>query len=241
MSILVFLLCLGFIMVEPNTRPAEINPVGEDIIIGYTVDPKDQKLSFHWKDPSGKHYGNFERLKTELAKQDKELNFAMNGGMYKSDQSPQGLYIENGKTLSALDTASKGYGNFYLQPNGVFYLTEKHQPIVCTTRRFQSGSHIAYATQSGPMLLIDGKVHPKFRKGSSNVHIRNGVGILPDGRIHFAISTEKVNFYDFAVYFQTLGCENALYLDGFVSRAFIPSEGWAQMDGGFGVIIAETK
>ena len=84
-------------------------------------------------------------------------------------------------------------------------------------------------------------MHPRFNKGSANVHIRNGVGILPDGNILFAMSKEKVNFYDFASYFRQKGCKNALYLDGFVSRTYLPSKGWRQFEGNFGVIIGETK
>ena len=89
------------------------------------------------------------------------------------------------------------------------------------------------------MLLIDGHIHPKLTKGSSNLHIRNGVGVLPDGKLIFAMSKEKINFYDFATFFKNNGCQNALYLDGFVSRTYLPSKNWEQMDGNFGVIIAE--
>ena len=91
------------------------------------------------------------------------------------------------------------------------------------------------------MMVIDGRIHPKFVKGSKNLNIRNRVGILPDGSVLFAMSKEKVNFYDFALFFKTHGCENALYLDGFVSRTYLPSKKWEQVEGDFGVIIAEVK
>ena len=84
-------------------------------------------------------------------------------------------------------------------------------------------------------------MHHAFKKGSSNVQIRNGVGILPDGNLIFAMSKEPVNFYDFAQYFESLGCKNALYLDGFVSRTYLPSKNWIQDDGDFGVIIGVTN
>jgi len=84
-------------------------------------------------------------------------------------------------------------------------------------------------------------MHPKFNMGSTNVNIRNGVGVLPDGSLLFAMSKEKINFYDFALYFKQNGCENALYLDGFVSKTYLPSQGWEQLDGNFGVIIGETE
>ena len=90
------------------------------------------------------------------------------------------------------------------------------------------------------MLVVDGNIHPAFRKGSANINIRNGVGILPDKRVLFALSREAINFYDFAEFFKSRGCQNALYLDGFVSRAYLPEKGWKQMDGNFGLLMAVT-
>lgn len=209
--------------------------------LSYEVDPLQQELHFYWKNKDNINYKSFQKLKSGLEKENKELVFAMNGGMYHKDLSPQGLYIENGETKARIDTSQIGYGNFYLQPNGIFYVTQKNKPVICTTKMFRPNKHIKYATQSGPMLLIDGKIHPKFRKGSSNVHIRNGVGILPNGNLLFAISIEKTNFYDFASYFKQNGCKNALYLDGFVSRIYLPAKNQNQLDGNFGVIIGETK
>jgi len=161
--------------------------------------------------------------------------------MFNKDFSPQGLYIENGITKAKIDTLQNGYGNFYLQPNGIFSITKDNKAKICTTESFKNDGNIKYATQSGPMLIIDGEIHPKFNQDSENVHIRNGVGILPNGNLLFAMSKEKVCFYDFASYFKQNGCMNALYLDGFVSKVFLPSDNWMQMDGKFGVIIGETK
>lgn len=94
-----------------------------------------------------------------------------------------------------------------------------------------------YTTQSGPMLVINRAIHPEFKEGSANLNIRNGLGILPDGKVLFAMSKTEVNFYDFAQFFKNKGCKNALYLDGFVSRTFAPSQNWQQTDGNFGVMI----
>ena len=215
--------------------------INESRFLSYIINPAKQELKFYWKDKDGENYLNFQNLKLAVEKNNEELIFAVNGGMYKKDLSPQGLFIENGIMQTSIDTVEDGYGNFYLQPNGVFYLTGSNEPVICTTTNFENDGNIKYATQSGPMLLIEGKMHPRFNKGSANVHIRNGVGILPDGNILFAMSKEKVNFYDFASYFRQKGCKNALYLDGFVSRTYLPSKGWRQFEGNFGVIIGETK
>jgi uncharacterized protein YigE (DUF2233 family) len=90
------------------------------------------------------------------------------------------------------------------------------------------------------MLLTNGQIHPSFTKGSKNLNIRNGIGILPDGRVACVLSRDMVSFYDFAAYFKSLGCRNALYLDGFVSRAWLPAQQWTQTGGAFGVLIAVT-
>ena len=223
-----------------NTKQSTTS-IDETKLISYVVDPRKAELKFYWKDQNGRNYRNFQNLRSQLEKEKNKLVFAMNGGMYTKDQSPQGLYIEKGKTLAPIDTVRKGYGNFYLQPNGIFYLTKAKDPTICKTVDLDHKENINYATRSGPLLLIDGRIHHKFIKGSKNLHIRNGVGILPNRNLLFAMSKEKINFYDLASYFKQHGCKNALYLDGFVSRTYLPSENWEQLDGNFGVMIGVTK
>ena len=232
------ILCLGLSFIWAPTSKKSLSDTD---VVSYVVDLQKEDLKFYWRDNAKQNFRNAGRLKAALQKQGKELVFAMNGGMYLKDGSPQGLYIENGKTLKKVNTTQTAYGNFYMQPNGIFYLTKSKQGVVCKTSRFKPNPDILFATQSGPMLLIDGKLHPKFRDGSKNVHIRNGVGVLPDGKLLFAMSKERVNFFDFATYFKTKGCKQALYLDGFVSRTYHPKQKWTQLDGNFGVIIGVTK
>lgn len=214
--------------------------VADDLFLTYKVDLKKQDLRLYWKNDNDQNIGSIQNLKLWLEGKNRILEFAMNAGMYKKDNSPQGLYIEKQKILSPLDT-TKSSGNFYLKPNGIFYLTTNKTAAICRTEDFRNIEKVEYATQSGPMLLIDGQIHPEFKKGSANLNIRNGVGILPDGKVLFVLSKKEINFYDFANYFKSLGCKNALYLDGFVSRAFAPSENWIQTDGNFGALFAVTS
>ena len=214
--------------------------VADDLFLTYKVDLKKQDLRLYWKNDNNQNIGSIQNLKLWLEGKNRILEFAMNAGMYKKDNSPQGLYIEKQKILSALDT-TKASGNFYLKPNGIFYLTTNKTAAICRTEDFRNIEKVEYATQSGPMLLIGGQIHPEFKKGSPNLNIRNGVGILPDGKVLFVLSKKEINFYDFANYFKSLGCKNALYLDGFVSRAFAPSENWIQTDGNFGALFAVTS
>ncbi|MCP4443298.1 MAG: hypothetical protein GY810_30725 [Aureispira sp.] len=210
-------------------------------VVSHEINTKKQIIQMHWKDKNEEGYENFNHLKDALAKEGKNLIFAMNGGMFNKDQSPTGLYIENGEILSKLDTQTQGYGNFYIQPNGIFYLTKDKKAKICKTTDFRPSTDILFATQSGPMLLINGKIHKALTKGSKNIHIRNGVGLLPNGNLVFGISKQKINFYDFASFFKDLGCQNALYLDGFVSKMYLPAKNWTDLGGEFGVIIAEHE
>ena len=209
-------------------------------ILSHTVDLKKQDLKFYWKNDTEKIIKSFKKLNSSLKTKNEKLVFAVNGGMYKTDHSPLGLYIEDGEKLSKVNRIKKGYGNFYMQPNGIFYITDSNTAVVCKTLDFKHEG-VKYATQSGPMLLIDGKIHDKFKEGSRNLNIRNGVGILPNGSIVFGMSKDMINFHDFANYFKSLGCENALYLDGFVSKTYLPSDGYNTLNGNFGVIIGEIE
>lgn len=212
----------------------------ENRFVIYQVNPKKQNLKFYWKNDKNEVLKSIDHLKNEVESKSEKLVFAMNGGMFEPDQSPKGLYIEDFKILKSIDTL-QGSGNFYLQPNGILYLTENNQPGISETKRYNQNKSIKYATQSGPMLLMDGKINPIFQKDSKNLNIRNGVGILKNGEIIFAMSKKEVNFYSLAELFKEMGCKNALYLDGYVSRTYLPEKNWIQKDGNFGVIIGVTE
>ena len=207
--------------------------------ISYEADLKKQTVKLYWKDEKDQPFRSIGRLRSWVESRGQKLVFAMNAGMYKPGNTPLGLFIQEYRQLVPLD-ASFGSGNFYLKPNGVFYTTRDKKAFIQTTENFRSSTDIQFATQSGPMLLINGKIHPSFKRGSKNLNIRNGVGMLPGGKVIFAMSVEEVNFYDFAKYFMDLGCIDALYLDGLVSRTYLPERQWMQTDGDFGAIIGVT-
>lgn len=153
------------------------------------------------------------------------LSFAMNAGMYHSDYSAVGLYIEKSKQFSALNTQTQGFGNFLMQPNGVLAWNKKQASIQTTQKYAQSHFQAEYATQSGPMLVIEGQINRQFLPQSDSLKIRNGVGIK-NNQLYFVISRERINFYDFAQIFKhDLNIDQALYLDGSVSSAYIPQVG----------------
>jgi len=226
---------------QEELKPSElvVDSFRSKRIISYISQPAN--IQFFLKDDKGKYFNNHGNLKKHLDIKNQQLKFAMNGGMYLEDASPQGLYFENGKLIKKLNTKKSTYGNFYMQPNGIFYITKDDKAFVVTTSSFKQTEEIKYATQSGPMLLIKGKMHPKFTEGSKHLHIRNGVGILPNGGLLFAMSKDSINFYEFASYFAEQGCKNALYLDGAISKMYLPEKGIEQTKGRFGVIVAEVE
>jgi uncharacterized protein YigE (DUF2233 family) len=192
----------------------------------YTVcsfEARRDDIRLYWKSDDGMAYGGFAGLADRLRTQGRQLRFATNGGMFEADLSPVGLFIEEGKQKHKADTRD-GASNFHLKPNGVFYIGEGGGAGVMETTRFLSAGPIArYATQSGPMLVIDGRIHPKILPTGTSAKIRNGVGVREGSLVAFAISDEPVTFYAFARLFRdALNCPNALFLDGSVSSLFAP-------------------
>lgn len=180
-------------------------------------------LRLFLRDTDDQTFGGFAPLNTALAKEGKTLDFAMNGGMYHPDRAPVGLYVENGTELARL-VLSEGPGNFGLLPNGVFCLEETRLTIIESHAFAVARPACRYATQSGPMLVIDGAYHPRFAPQSESRLIRNGVGVSADGqRAVFVISDSAVNLWEFARFFRDyLGLSQALYIDGRVSRLHAP-------------------
>lgn len=195
----------------------------------YTVcaaQPAQDDLRLFLDDATGKPYGSFAALRTALEAEGRQLIFAMNGGMYRPDLSPVGYYAENGIARTRLLTgASKG--NFGMLPNGVFCIRDNSAEVIETRTFERTRPDCRYATQSGPMLVIGGKLHPRLIAGSPSRLVRNGVGTMATGdRAVFVIADQPVNLYDFARAFRdALGLSDALYLDGRVSRLYAPAIG----------------
>ena len=182
---------------------------------------EEQRLQFFWKRPDGSPYSSIHGLREALSEQGRELVFAVNGGIFSEEFTPLGLYIENGRRYYQL-TRGDGGGNFFLLPNGVFYVTEEGARVV-ETGDYRPRAPVVNAIQSGPILVSGGRIHPKFIEDYHSKYIRHGVGIDGEGRVVFAISNEPVNFHDFGTLFKdVLGCPNALYLDGNISEMYLP-------------------
>lgn len=232
-AVAIFWLAAGFYLYKKSRTTEDVR------FITYVADTRQQDIQLYQKDDSGRDFRNIGNLLAWLQQQNKSLEFAMNGGMYQPGFSPVGLLIQHGQIIHPVDTGS-GEGNFYLKPNGIFYTTANGAGI-CSTEDFKDKSKVLFATQSGPMLLQNGTIHAAFQQNSDNLQVRNAVGILPDGKVIFALSKKPVSFYDLAAYFKERGCRDALYLDGVVSCAYLPSKQWEQKDGDLGIIIGVTS
>ena len=225
----------------PHHGAAEVLHHRDQEFFVYTVDPRTEEIELFWQDSSGQRFGSFRRLRDALASQGRTLKFAMNAGIFGVDFAPLGLHIENGRLLHPLDLGKGGKGNFYLKPNGVFYITEQKPAIVDARMYPKLRMKPTIATQSGPALVLKGMIHPAFREDSINRHYRNGVGVTRDGKVVFAISQTLVTFYEFATFFRdVLGCDNALYLDGALSAVYAPDRGQNFLGGDFVGMLAVT-
>ena len=192
----------------------------------YTIceaNPAQEEIRLFLKDENGKLLGQFFTVDDRLKAQGERLGFAMNAGMYHEDRSPVGHYRENGEELMRV-IPNAGPGNFGLLPNGVFCVQEGRADVVETKRFLREAPDCRHATQSGPMLVIDGALHPRFLRDSDSRYVRNGIATSEDGgRAVFIISNERVTFYEMGLFVRDgLKLPQALYFDGNVSRLYAP-------------------
>jgi len=182
------------------------------------VDLRTEKLELFLNDDAGVAFKRFDRLEAWLKARNRQLLFAVNAGMYHEDFSPVGLFVRDGREASPLNLAD-GVGNFFRKPNGVFLVSDAGPRVIESSEypALAKSDGVRLATQSGPLLLRNGVLHPALIPNSDSRKIRNGVCASGHTAI-FVLSETPVNFYDFALYFRdVLHCRDALYLDGTVS------------------------
>lgn len=181
--------------------------------------------------PDGKPYRSLSELAVGLGDKAGRVAFAMNGGMYDEAGLPIGYYVEGGKRLHTLNR-NEGWGNFHLQPNGVFFGTGTRWEVRATDDfAAKVSKRPQFGTQSGPMLVIAGKLHPRIDSDGPSQKLRNAVGVDRQGRAHFVISEAPISFGKLARYFRDeLHTPNALFLDGSVSSLWDPT--MHRVDGG---------
>ncbi len=203
----------------------------------YRFDPAEEKLELFLGDPPGIP-NEFPLLEKRLNAKGRQLRFAMNSGIFEPSFFPSGLHISEGKTIVKLNltnfkkTKESLYTpNFWLKPNGVFFLRKDGTAAVVESHQYATLKESPIlAVQSGPMLVDGGRIHPVLTEDSTSRRHRNGVGVTKDGKIIFACThsdrkTGIINLYNTAAFFRDkLGCPNVLYLDGDISYIYIRGE-----------------
>jgi uncharacterized protein YigE (DUF2233 family) len=206
----------------------------------FTVcDPHGGRLQLFAASPSQEPLRSFSAIAQEVDAD--SVAFAMNAGMFDEKGRPIGLAIVDRFTIHPINLRN-GPGNFHLQPNGVFMVARGSPSVtVSAPLPLERTPTIDLATQSGPMLVIDGKLHPKLEPDGKSRYIRNGVGVR-NGNALFVISQDPVSLGKFARFFRDgLKTPNALYFDGSVSSLWDPADGRQDSHSLLGPIIVAFK
>jgi len=238
-----FYVCIAMLILASASPAVEFRSVefaGKRFTI-CRVNVREERLQLYHRDESGQPFKRFDRLAPWIESHGRKLVFAMNAGMYHGDFSAVGLFVSEGRQLVPLNTAN-GEGNFFLKPNGVFAVTEAGACVVEASEYSKLPGHVILATQSGPLLVRSGKLHPAFNAKSESRLFRNGAGVPSTGIAIFAISEDPVNFYEFATLFRDmLHCPDALFLDGTISSLYSPELRRSDFRMDLGPIIAVTE
>ncbi len=220
-AILVGLIALFLLPAVAGTAPTQANETAPCRSVPhegtqYTVcqiDLSRSAVRLFWQRPNGEPYSYLTSVPATLPGIGK-LRFSMNAGMFHPDYKPVGLYVEGGRELIKAST-TRGPGNFHLKPNGVFYIAGDTAGVMETSAYLKAKPKVDFATQSGPMLVIGGNLHPRFTEDGESKKMRNGVGVINAQTVVFAISEEAISFGAFGRLFRdTLKTPNALFLDG---------------------------
>ncbi len=209
----------------------------------YIVSP--EKVELFWKDAAtGSPIRRFSKVQKVIEDSGRKVEFMMNAGIFEPDGNPSGLHVENGKEINPINLKDAD-GNFFLKPNGVFYVLQDGTAGILESDDYVKAKlNPKTAVQSGPLLVRKGQIHPQFKSDSSNHKHRNGVGIGKDGTLVFAITKGNPeqkkfpNLYKFAEFFISLGCSDALFLDGDISQMIMNPQGPIPDKNEFGAIFA---
>lgn len=229
----------------PTTRPqsdCRTLTFEGSVFTDCVANPQDHRITTTLNGKSGQPMRSLTALTAERPADAPKVAFAINGGMFDDDGQPIGYYVQSGKRIADLNRAD-GPGNFHLLPNGVFFGSGSEWQVRTADNYYAKISDRPdFGTQSGPMLVIEGKLHPEITENGPSRKVRNAVGIDERGLAHFVISTEAVSFGRIARLFRDeLRTPNALFLDGSVSALWDPATGRLDSGAALGPMIVVEK
>lgn len=223
---LLFVACLPFMDGQALAQLAPCQPATfeRNVYTVCEVDLRTQAVKLFWKRPDGVPYAYLSALPRSIKENAGTLMFAINAGMFDPQLKPVGVYVEQGRVLAPVNTRS-GFGNFHMKPNGVFFVKGDTAGVLEAGAYLKQQPRPDLATQSGPMLVINGHIHLRFIRNSTSLKVRSGVGSKDAHTINFAISDGEVSFDASARLFKDhLKSSNALFLDGGSAPSlYIPS------------------
>ncbi|MEP3420764.1 MAG: phosphodiester glycosidase family protein [Erythrobacter sp.] len=204
------------------------------------ADPAKHRIRASLAPSSGANFGTIEGW--AAGRNESDIAFVMNGGMYDDNLKAMGYFVQDSDRLVELNRAD-GSGNFFLKPNGVFFGSNGRWRILDTETFLRTiGDRPQFGTQSGPMLVVGGDLHPDIQDNGPSKAIRNGVGIDASGKAHFVISDAPLSFGQLARYFRDeLNATNALFLDGNISSLWNPATGRMDSRRVGPLLVVETK
>ncbi len=186
----------------------------------YVFSPSTQALSLHWR-RGGRPYGTLDALRADLLRQGRCPLFLSNAGIYGTNGAPLGLHVEAGKVLKGLNR-SKGTGNFFWQ-SGVFAI-RRGKPEIVPRSTWRGAAGVSLATQSGPLLVLNGK-RTSAGRASANGYSRSAVVIYRDGRLGFVHSRWASSFAALVDRAARPGpIRHMLYLDGSINDWWQPGQ-----------------
>lgn len=226
---------------EPQRSSACTEVTFEDVPLTHCIaDPESHRIRAVLADVDGVPHGSLSSFAATV--EPERIAFAVTGGTFGDDLRAIGYYVEEGERLSELDR-SDGDDNFHMKPNGVFFGNDGTWRVLATDSFFATiRDRPRFGTQSGPMLVIDGKLHPAFENDGPSRTIRNAVGVDAQGRAHFVIAEAPISFGRIARYYRDeLKTPQALLLASTNSALWDPATG--RLDNGRAgpIIVVETR
>jgi uncharacterized protein YigE (DUF2233 family) len=228
----------------PALLPSPRRPAGNALtdpsltLQSYTVNPQRERIAMYWKNADGEAFGSLRALLADIDR-DGRVQMAMNGGIYAKTTRRWGCISTRACRRLRL-TALPAAATFLSVPAGCFICRAKAK--IVSIDKFKPSSTIAYAVQSGPMLIENGTINWRLKPSASSRKLRNGVGITRQGQVIFMLSDRETNFYDFACYAQsTLNVRQMLYLDGTISKMYRKGGSVPWQYHPFVTMIAESK